>query len=240
MKKRMVDAFKKEIEEDKEAPKVSEERVKETITMNPRRREILQYLCRYPCTRMSKIAKDLELSMAATKWHLKRLAEKKFIVKEEVNGDLVFYPANMISENEVQVFATLNHDKAIPILRKILSNSGISQKDLYEDVQLNQRTVVRHATLLEKAGLIESIQDGKFKRYYPTELIKNMNDNYRKRASGFRKHLLKILKKDGVNPKVVRYTDKALHVKITAGETKSVLELNTQPFESVLEYYKGL
>jgi hypothetical protein len=49
-----------------------------------------------------------------------------------------------------------------------------------------------------------------------------------------------MLKKDGVNPKVIRSTDYALHVRITAGENKSTLELGTQPFASVLERYRGL
>ncbi len=49
-----------------------------------------------------------------------------------------------------------------------------------------------------------------------------------------------MLKGDGVSPKVVRATDRALHVKITAGTKKSVLELNCQPFASVMEFYKGL
>lgn len=240
MPRRMVDEFRRGVEEDKEPPKAPEERVKETITMNPRRQEILQYLCKYPCTRLSKITKDLELSVAATKWHLERLVEKDFIVKEEVNGDSVFYPANMIDEAEVQTFAIMNRERAIPILRRIQSNSGISQKDLCNDVQLNQRTVVRHTSELERVGLIESIQDGKFMRYYPTDLIKSMREDYRKRTSKFRKHLLKMLKKDGVDPKVMRSTDKALHVKITAGEKKNVLELNIHPFASVIERYKGL
>ncbi|MEE9151976.1 MAG: winged helix-turn-helix transcriptional regulator [Thermoplasmata archaeon] len=240
MPRRMVDAFKKGIEEDKEVLKAPEERVKETIIMNPRRQEILQYLCKYPCTRLSKIAKDLDLSVAATKWHLERLAEKEFIVKEEVNGDFVFYPTNMIGEKEVQTFAIINLERATPILRRILSNTGINQKDLCDNVQLNQRTVVSHTSELERVGLIESIQDGKFRRYYPTELIKSMGEDYRRRAGEFRKNLLKMLKKDGVSPRVMRSTDKALHVKITVGEKKTVLELNIQPFTSVLERYKGL
>jgi predicted transcriptional regulator len=236
----MVDAFRKEIEEDKEPPKVSEGAVKTTLTMNPRRQEILQYLCRYPCSRLSKIAKELELSTAATKWHLERLVEKDFVTEEDINGNIVFYPTDMIDGNDVLIFAALNHERATPILRSIISKSGIKQKDLYEKVQLNQRTVVRHASELERAGLIESIQDGKFKRYYPTELIKRKEGDYKKRAAKFRRHLLKILKKDGVSPKVVRSTDRALHVKITAGEKKSVLELNTRPFASIFERYKGL
>lgn len=240
MVSRMVDAFKKGIEEDKDTSKESEERGRETITMNPRRRDILEYLCKYPCTRLSRIAKDLELSIAATKWHLERLTEKDFIVKEVVYGDPIFYPMKMIDENEVQIFATINHERATPILRKILSHSGISQKDLCNEVQLNQRTVVRHASELEHVGLIESIQDGKFKRYYPTALINTLREDYRRRAGKFRKHLLGKLKKDGVNPKVMRYTDNTLHVKITTGENKTILELNTQPFAGILEPYKGL
>jgi DNA-binding MarR family transcriptional regulator len=236
----MVDAFKKEIEEDKEPPKGPAEAVKTTLTMNPRRQEILQYLCRYPCSRLSKIAKELELSAASTKWHLERLSEKDFVTEENINGNMVYFPTDMIDVHDVEIFAALNHERATPILRSILTNSGIKQKDLYEKVQLNQRTVVRHTSELEKAGLIESILDGKFKRYYPTDLIKKMETDYKKRAAKFRRSLLKLLKKDGVNPKVVRSTDKALHVKITAGEKKSMLELSTRPFTSVLERYKGL
>ncbi|UCG68790.1 MAG: winged helix-turn-helix transcriptional regulator [Thermoplasmata archaeon] len=240
MPRRMVDALKKEIEEDKEVPEGLEERVKETITMNPRRQEILQYLCKYPCTRLSKIARELELSNASTKWHLNILAQKNFIVREDVNGDSVFYPAKMIAEEDIEALTVINHERATPILRKILSNSGINQKDLCDDVQLNQRTVVRHTKDLERIGLIECIQDGKFKRYYPTVLIEKKEESYRKKAAKFRKHLLKMLEKDGVKPRVVRTTDRSLHVKITTGEKKSVLELGTQPYLSIRERYKGL
>ncbi|UCE73553.1 MAG: helix-turn-helix domain-containing protein [Methanomassiliicoccales archaeon] len=240
MPRRMVDAFKKEIEEDKEPPKGPVEVVKKTLTMNPRRQEILQYLCRYPCSRLSKIAKDLDLSNASTKWHLERLTENDFITQRGMKGDRIFYPTNMIEENDVRIFWAINNERALPILRKILSNSGINLKNLRDDVQLNQRTVVRHAYELEQVGLIDSIQDGKYKRYYPTGLFTKMKEDYRKKGAKFRRHLLKMLKKDGVNPKVVRSTDRALHVKITAGEKKSVLELGTQPFASVLERYKGL
>jgi DNA-binding MarR family transcriptional regulator len=240
MPRRMVDALKKEMEEDREAPSGLEERVKETITMNPRRQEILQYLCKYPCTRLSKIAKDLELSNASTKWHLKRLAEKNFIAREEVNGDHIFYPVKMIDKDDLKALTIINHERATPILRKILANSGINQKDLCNDVQLNQRTVVRHTSEMEKAGLIDCIQDGKFKRYYPTLFIEKREESYRKRAARFRKHILKLLEKDGVKPRVLRTTDRSLHVKITAGEKKSILELGTQPFLSIRERYKGL
>jgi DNA-binding MarR family transcriptional regulator len=240
MPRRMVDAFKKEIEEEKEPSKGPEVIVKKTLTMNPRRQEILQYLCKYPCCRLSKIARDLDISNAATKWHLGSLAENEFVSKHIVNHDTVFYPTNMIDERHVEIFSTINNEKGTLILRIIMANSGITQKRLKEETQFNQRTVVRHAAELEGLGLVESIQDGKFMRYYATDLLSKMNDDYRRRTSKFRKHMLNMLKKDGVNPKVVRSTDKEMHVKITAGESKSVLELATQPFASVMEKYKGL
>ena len=154
--------------------------------------------------------------------------------------EIVFYPVNMIDEKDIMIFSAVNHERTTPILRKILAKSGISQKDLLKEVALNQRTVVRHAGELEHVGLIESIQDGKFIRYYPTKLLSKKSEDYRKRAARFRKHLLNMLKKDGVNPKVIRSTDYAMHVRITAGENKSTLELSTQPFASVLERYRGL
>lgn len=240
MPKRMVDAFKKEIDEDREAPKGPGEPARETVTMNPRRQEILSFLCRYPCSRLSKIARELELSNAATKWHLARLMEKDFIAVKVINGDKVFFPTDMIDGTDVGLFACMNHERAIPIFRRVLSGSGVTQKDLLEDVQMNQRTVVKHATELEKVGLITIIQDGKFRRYYPTELVEKTMLEYRKRVKRFRRNLLKKLKDDGVNPKVVRATDSSLHVRITSGEKMNVLELGTQPFSSVLEPYKGL
>jgi DNA-binding MarR family transcriptional regulator len=236
----MVDAFKKEIEEEREPPKGPVEGVKETLTMNPRRQEIFQYLCTYPCTRLARIGKDLDLSMAAAKWHLEKLAEKEFITKHDVAGETVYCPVDMIDKSDIRVLAAVNHERGTPVLRAIVQNPGITLKELCEVVQLNPRTVLRHASAMERLGLIETIKDGKFKRFYKTERIEKINDGYRKRAGKFRKGILKMLKGDGVSPKVVRATDRALHVKITAGTKKSVLELNCQPFASVMEFYKGL
>jgi predicted ArsR family transcriptional regulator len=236
----MVDAFKKEIEEEKEPPKGPVEGVKETLTMNPRRQEIFQYLCRYPCTRLARIGKDLDLSMAAAKWHLEKLSAKEFIAKHEIAGETVYCPVDMINEPDIRVLAAVNHERGTPVLRAIIQNPGITLKELCVKVQLNPRTVLRHAAAMERLGLVETIKDGKFKRFYKTEHIENINDGYRKRAGKFRKRILKMLKGDGVSPKVVRATDRALHVKITAGTKKSVLELNCQPFASVMEFYKGL
>ena len=123
----------------------------------------------------------------------------------------------------------MNNERGTPVLRAIIQNPGITLKGLCKKVQLNPRTVLRHAKEMEHLGLIETIKDGKFKRFYETHIIEKRNDGYSKRAAKFRKHLLKMLKGDGVNPKVVRATDRALHVKITAGDKKSVLELNCQP-----------
>jgi len=236
----MVDAFKKEIEEDKEPPKGPVEGVKETLTMNPRRQEIFQYLCRYPCTRLAKIGKDLDLSMAAAKWHLEKLAEKEFISKHEISGETVYCPTDMMDKPDIKLLAAVNHERGTPVLRVIIQNPGITLKELCKMVQLNPRTVLRHAAEMERLGLIETIKDGKFKRFYKTERIEKVNDGYRKRAAKFRRSILKRLKGDGVSPKIVRATDRALHVKIIAGMQKSVLEVNCQPFASVMEFYKGL
>ncbi len=138
------------------------------------------------------------------------------------------------------MLAAVNHERGTPVLRAIIQNPGITLKELCRDVQLNPRTVLRHAAALEQLDLIETIKDGKFKRFYKTEHLEKINESYRKRAGKFRKRILKMLKGDGVSPKVVRATDRALHVKITAGTKKSVLELNCQPLASVMEYYKGL
>lgn len=236
----MVDAFKKEIEEEKEPPKGPVEGVKETLTMNPRRQEIFQYLCQYPCTRLARIGKDLDLSMASAKWHLEKLAEKEFIAKHEVAGETVYCPIDMINESDIRVLAVVNHERGTPVLRAIIQNPGITLNDLCKKVQLNPRTVLRHAGEMEHLGLVETIKDGKFKRFYKTGHIEKVNEGYRKKAGKFRKHILKMLKGDGVSPKVVRATDRSLHVKITTGTKKSVLELNCQPFASVMEFYKGL
>lgn len=55
------------------------ERKKESVLMNQTRQLILQYLCKYPCSRLEALSKDLELSMPTVKWHLEKMIDSNFI-----------------------------------------------------------------------------------------------------------------------------------------------------------------
>lgn len=238
MEKRMVSAFKQEVE----GPAVPsiEEKIKETILMHPKRQDILEYLCRYPCSRLSKISRDLDLTKSTVKWHLEMLIKKNFISQEIVDGNNVFFPTEMIDENDITVLSLLNNSQVTTLLRAVHANPGISHSSLCKTTCLNSRTITKHSSTLEEFGFLNCIKDGKFKRYYPTELVRKMDDAYRKKTRHFRNILIKALKKDGVNPTIMRSTSYALHVKITAGIEKKVLELNIRPLSSILEVYKGL
>ena len=87
-------------------------------------------------------------------------------------------------------------------------------------------------------GLISSLEDGRYKRYYPTNRLIELSDKHQKALRAYRKGILERLTKDGVAPKVLRSTDREMHIEIRGGKERRVLVLHTDPFMTVLQRHK--
>ncbi len=202
--------------------------------MNKNRQEIFQYLCLHPCSYSTMISRSIGLSLHATNWHLRRLVESDFISKKTIGKKTVFYPADMLAMEDLPLLEILNTDKAKAIYLAIVEKNGISQGEICEMLGLKHQAVIWYAKKLESLGLISSLEDGKFRRYYPTELLHRKKDESAHRLKIFKDKMLKRFQRERLSPTILRSTEEKIVLRIARGRSKAVLTLHTNPFVTVL------
>jgi hypothetical protein len=82
-------------------------------------------------------------------------------------------------------------------------------------------------------NLIRELKEGRYTRYFATDLLQNLERKNKKRLRGFKKLILQTLKKEGLKPELIRSTEKELVVTIKLGKDVSTLKLYARPFTSV-------
>jgi DNA-binding transcriptional ArsR family regulator len=202
--------------------------------MNLNRQEIFQFLCLHPCSYSSMMSKSISLSLHTVNWHLRRLLESEYISKSTLGKKVVFYPTEMIATSDIPILELLNTEKAKLIYIQIAQSNGIFQGEICEKVQLRHQAVIWYTRKLETLGLITSLEDGKYRRYYPTELLQSRKNENEKRMKMFRERILNKFKGENLQPVIIRSIDEKLVVRISRGSSKAVLTLNTNPFVTVL------
>jgi DNA-binding transcriptional ArsR family regulator len=209
-----------------------------SLLMNPIRQKIFKYLCQYPCSSLSTIAHDLKLSIATMSWHLNLLVNRKIISEKKERGQRIFYPTNIIDPPNIPVLSLLANLKIHDLFIKIRDSPGITQKLLAEEIGMSHQSINNYTNRLGDVNLINIVKDGKFTRYYPTKKLESLEITQRKKLKEFRKWIIKIFKHDGVNPKLIKVTDKLLYLQITSGTVVEVIELSVNPFNSIVHNKK--
>ncbi|MEE9152439.1 MAG: winged helix-turn-helix transcriptional regulator [Thermoplasmata archaeon] len=227
-------ALEKAITTKEEVPVEREEGEVKFEFMNKNRQQIFQYLCLHPCSYSSMIAEATGLSLHATNWHLRRLVLSDFISKRTIGKKTVYYPVEMIAVEDIPSLEILNTDKAKTIYLAIGEKKGISQREICEILGLKHQAVIWYARKLESLGLISSLEDGKFRRYYPTELLSRKKEENTKRLKIFKDKIMKRFHRERLSPTILRTTEDKIVVRIARGGSKAVLTLHTNPFITIL------
>ena len=204
---------------------------RESLLMHPQRRELFRLLCLRPCATVGELAREAKLSANAVRWHIERLAGAALVVRD----GSAYYPKGFIEPADRTVFRTLAEPNARETLRAILEVPGSTQKELCEALGVSRQSVFKVASLLERQKLVSSIEDGRFRRYYPTGLLFTRREENRSRARTFVDALLKRLESGGLTPHVLRWSDRQLLVRIARGKSAEVLDLPLDPFTTALQ-----
>ncbi len=235
MDKRLGRAFKRIVENEEEViAQTRKVKTKRSLFMNDTRRGIFAYLCRFPCSHLRKIGREVGRSPPTIKWHLTKLKKAQIIDSERIGKTLVFYPIGMLEPEDVSVAALLNRQKARRIVHAISDEPGTTQQELCEALGIGSQAVRWFATQLEDEGVIESVVDGRYRRYYLTELIATKIEESRKRRKFFRESVLRALTADGVDPELVHTSPTSMTVRVRTGEGKHSLKIVTEPFSQLL------
>lgn len=238
-KKSFARAFKLDIGREKEV--ISEKwevQTGKSLLMNSVRRKVIKYLCEYPCSSLSILAHDLKISAPSMSWHLKLLLERKLLSEKRFGGKRLFYPRNMFDNSAIGVLSILANPKINDIYLKINEYPGINQKELSKQLSVSHQSINAFTNRLKSVEVINIVRDGKFTRYYPSKKLGELEISQRKNLKEFRNWIIKAFKFDGVNPKLIRSTDRLLFLKITSGTNVESIRLSVNPFYSVIQNKK--
>jgi predicted transcriptional regulator len=232
----MLKALKKTIIRPDKTIGMDQETEKEhvSILMNKKRQEILQFIFKYPCIHLHGIARKLGFSINATRWHLRKLMDMGYLNEYKFSNRKVYYPNNSLRELDIQLLGLLNDKKIGPLFKLIYRNPGIIQCELCNRLGEKQSTIVDRLNQLGKFKLIYSLKDGLYRRYYSTQMINSREKLNRKPLKKYRQFLLLILEQDGVEPEILRTTDKNFHIQIKSGDGTSDLIFYFNPYDRFL------
>jgi len=202
--------------------------------MSPIRREIFQHLCTHPCSNVSKISRAVNRSIHTVEWHLKKLIEDKYISARKDLRNTVYYPLGLLGPGDLAVLEALNIQRIRDVFIQILSNPGVTQEEISVVLEISHQSVSRITEKLKGLKLITSVDDGRFRRYYPSNLLELKREGNHKRVKGFKKAVVDKLESEGLNPTVIRSTDIELMVRLIRGKEKAFLKLSCDPFSTVL------
>ncbi|UCF08366.1 MAG: winged helix-turn-helix transcriptional regulator [Thermoplasmata archaeon] len=240
MAEKIGDALKKAIAQERAVEDVEKEKESETLLLNPTRLEIFQFLCKNPCSRLRAVARSLDLAVPTVDWHLRKMIERGLVTSKNVGKNKIYYPAEMIDPADMEVLSLLAGDKARLILRTIADNPGITQGKLGKEVGMYQQEVGWYTSKLTEKGVLSSIKDGKYKHFYISESLKDVLRSNRKRRNHFKKTLIRALKRDGMNPEIVRSRGNTLIIEIARGKEKLILKVNLNLIPSFLSEKKEI
>lgn len=208
---------------------------KKSLMMNPLRRAIYAELSRRPGLPSGELALALRTSRANINWHLDKLVRARLLSKVKVGGRWAFLPTNLLSDEEVPLFLVLGNPLTLKVYLTVRQRPGVSQAELSKAVGLSRQDLSWHLGKLTKARLITTVQDGRFRRYRASPLFDELAKGHSKRIGRFKGLLITALKEDNVAPSIVKSLSSSLLIRVGSGEGSSVLEVVTDPYDSLLK-----
>jgi predicted transcriptional regulator len=203
--------------------------------MNPVRREVFEHICRFPCTTLSRISRGIGRSIHTVEWHLRKLTEAGFIAESRVAGLNVFYPQSIIEQQDIPLLMILNDPKAKNAFLHIVENPGCSQSDLMDGLGISHQSAGRITGKLLKIALITIVDDGKYRRHYPTDLLIARREESIDKGKKFKAFVVERLRSEGLRPEVLRSGVSEFTIQITQGKHKAALRLGCDPYFTVLQ-----
>jgi DNA-binding transcriptional ArsR family regulator len=145
---------------------------------------------------------------------------------KKVGKNKVYYPTDMIDPADIEILALLTGDKARLICSKISENPGITQGELGKKLGMYQQEIGWYTGKLTEKGVLKRVVDGRFRRYYLSDEIEVILKSNRKRLNLFKKNLIKALKRDGMNPEIIRSRGDTLVIQIGGEKDRNILKVN--------------
>ncbi len=199
---------------------------------NSARRRILEYLCLRPFSKVGRISTDLKLSPSSVVWHLRNLVTAGYVSYRPETG--IYYPKDLVDIEDAELFVLMQIPRKRRLLKQIIESPGISQTELATVVNLGSQTVGKISMELAEIDLVTQVQDGRLRRWYPTNLLNEKQENQRVRSRAYVDSLLERFENEGQTPQVLRRSDTELQIRLGRGREHAVLSLPLDPYGAII------
>jgi predicted transcriptional regulator len=154
--------------------------------------------------------------------------------KRSESRSAVYWPRGFLDNEDLEIMAAFGENKTRLTFLYILENPGSTQTEIGVGLETSHQSIGRVTERLDRLGLINKVDDGRFRRYYPSDLLATKRDGFGVRAKRFRDTFLAKLESEGLKPKVIRSSETEIMIQLTRGKEKALLKLSCDPFSTIL------
>ncbi len=195
---------------------------------NARRRQLFRYLCLRPCARVGEMGRVLGMSHATVRWHERDLLENGYLDFEGSHG----FPRGLIDPEDASLFALLATPRRSAVLMACFTEPGVSLLELGAAVDLTRQSASKITSELSDLGLVTLVEDGRFRRHYPTDLLARKRESNRPRAKAFEDAFVRRLMDEGLSPELLRAEDGVVVVRFGSASKRVILDVPVDPYAS--------
>lgn len=142
---------------------------------------MLEFIKENPGLNFNELSRRLGLAKGDLQYHIHKLEKLGLITSKRSGLKRHYFPAGIFNEKEKDILALLSSENVRGIIMYMIANPGVTQKELCKELGLSPPTVNYYIGKLEELGLVRSVKDGKFVKYYfagDVELFIKMIRNY--------------------------------------------------------------
>ena len=192
--------------------------------MNANRRRAFEYVAWHPCATATEVARALRASDPTAAWHLRKLAEAGYVQEMRLGRTRVYHPAGLgLQDAEVAGLAALGNEDAARVLGLVLTNPGLIGSQIAE--RLGRRSARGALRALAAAGLVVTVADGRYRRYYPGAGVTAMERTAGRRLRDFGRRLVRRLERDRLSPEARPAPGDVLEIDVRFGSERATLRV---------------
>jgi len=145
----------------------------ENVLQNDSRARILDALQRVPGTTLGALCRDLGLRRGTAAYHLKLLERVGVVGSLSTGHTRHFFPKDA-SEEERKAFTVLQRERALELVREILSTPGIHQGELLARVGMRRKVFRSYVRQFKAEGLLAEHWNVRRRVYEPTAKLRRL------------------------------------------------------------------
>lgn len=199
----------------------------ESLLMNATRLRIFIALHNSPCSHVRGLSRAVHVAPPSVQWHLGKLVEKGLVRSLDDGRRRIYYPANMLDDEDVALLSFLNQRKRAVAVRAVSERPGATQNELVRSCGCNSHTL---RSLVDR-GILDALKDGRHRRYYPADMFFGRKDDYERRARRHRQLLISTLAQEGLSPEVTDAGRGFMEIRVRLGTSMETLRLSRNPYD---------